>query len=343
MATQSHFLANPSQYLLSQLSQFGPVNTQANLANALQRSAAGGDGGAKSQNNPLQSSNEGNLELDELQVFSKKTANAPLKASSIMKASAFDAKAGASSITSLPTTNRNFGGDLSFKNEELKQEEQRQRHQALVVARRPDSVTDLLTASELQDEAQRKQIQGQQPSHRDDEINLRDIGGSQNEAVGRSTRSNNLDQQSLNASNNKKGATERGNRWLAGLDRSRSKNQDLERHPPTEDLDAQQKQALNMMQLENNSDEDCEEYFKSMEGLMTEKERLKQEQDKIRQNKFLKMVDRSNAIKSVRSLSRTIEDLISKEKEKISEHYQSKLEKSRASIMTQSRMMSSSV
>lgn len=52
-ATQSHFLANPSQYLLSQLSQFGPVNTQANLANALQRSAAGGDGGAKSQNNPL--------------------------------------------------------------------------------------------------------------------------------------------------------------------------------------------------------------------------------------------------------------------------------------------------
>ena len=28
--TQSHFLANPSQYLLSQLSQFGPVKTQGN-------------------------------------------------------------------------------------------------------------------------------------------------------------------------------------------------------------------------------------------------------------------------------------------------------------------------
>lgn len=54
------------------------------------------------------------------------------------------------------------------------------------------------------------------------------------------------------------------------------------------------------------------------------------------------MVDRSNAIKSVRSLSRTIEDLIAKEKEKISEHYQSKLEKSRASNLTQSRVLSGS-
>ena len=43
------------------------------------------------------------------------------------------------------------------------------------------------------------------------------------------------------------------------------------------------------------------------------------------------MVDRTNAIKSVRSLSRTIDDLISKEKEKISEHYQSKLSHSRVS------------
>ena len=66
---------------------------------------------------------------------------------------------------------------------------------------------------------------------------------------------------------------------------------------------------------------------------MSEKERLNQEQEKIRQNKFLKMVDRSNAIKSVRSLSRTIEDLIAKEKEKISEHYQSKLEKIKVKIL----------
>lgn len=66
---------------------------------------------------------------------------------------------------------------------------------------------------------------------------------------------------------------------------------------------------------------------------MTEKERLKQETDKIKNNKFLKMVDRNNAIKSVRSLSKTIDDLISKEKGKIEDHYNSKLlEKSKGDI-----------
>ena len=45
------------------------------------------------------------------------------------------------------------------------------------------------------------------------------------------------------------------------------------------------------------------------------------------------MVDRSDAIKSVRSLSKTIDDLISKEKDKINEHYQSKLSRSRLSGM----------
>ena len=74
-----------------------------------------------------------------------------------------------------------------------------------------------------------------------------------------------------------------------------------------------------------NDNEECSQYYQSMQGLMAEKERLNQEQQKIRENKFLKMVDRSNAIKSVRSLSRTIDDLLSKEKEKISEHYQSKI------------------
>jgi hypothetical protein len=49
------------------------------------------------------------------------------------------------------------------------------------------------------------------------------------------------------------------------------------------------------------------------------------------------MVDRTNAIKSVRSLSRTIDDLIEKEKLKISEHYASKLEKSRMSNLTSSK------
>lgn len=76
-----------------------------------------------------------------------------------------------------------------------------------------------------------------------------------------------------------------------------------------------------------------EDEFSSMQGLITEKERLNQEQQKIRENKFLKMVDRTNAIKSVRSLSRTIDDLINKEKEKISEHYQSKL-----SVLSRSRV-----
>jgi len=66
---------------------------------------------------------------------------------------------------------------------------------------------------------------------------------------------------------------------------------------------------------------------------MTEKERLNQEQEKIRKNKFLKMIDRKDAMKSIRSLSKTIDDLINKEKEKISDHYNSKLEKSRISLM----------
>ena len=70
-----------------------------------------------------------------------------------------------------------------------------------------------------------------------------------------------------------------------------------------------------------------------MQGLMTEKERLNQEQEKIRQNKFLKMIDRKDAMKSIRSLSKTIDDLIHKEKEKISDHYNSKLEKSRISLL----------
>jgi hypothetical protein len=72
---------------------------------------------------------------------------------------------------------------------------------------------------------------------------------------------------------------------------------------------------------------------------MTEKERLNQEQDKIKNNKFLKMVDRGNAIKSVRSLSRTIDNLINKEKNKIEDHYNSKiLEKSMISQMEDSKI-----
>lgn len=86
------------------------------------------------------------------------------------------------------------------------------------------------------------------------------------------------------------------------------------------------------------SSSECESNFKNLQGLMTEKERLNQEQEKIRNNKFLKMVDRTNAMKSVRSLSRTIDDLINKEKEKIEDHYNSKvLERSRISNLESSR------
>ena len=79
---------------------------------------------------------------------------------------------------------------------------------------------------------------------------------------------------------------------------------------------------------------------------MSEKERLNQETDKIRKNKFLKLVDRNNAVKSVRSLSKTIDDLISMEKEKIDGHYNSKLiEKARVSAvkMEQDALKESSV
>lgn len=87
------------------------------------------------------------------------------------------------------------------------------------------------------------------------------------------------------------------------------------------------------------SGSECESNFQNLQGLMTEKERLNQEQEKIRNNKFLKMVDRTNAMKSVRSLSRTIDDLINKEKEKIEDHYNSKvLERSRISNLESSRL-----
>lgn len=68
---------------------------------------------------------------------------------------------------------------------------------------------------------------------------------------------------------------------------------------------------------DSKEEENQAELFKSMEGLMDEKAKLELEHKKIRENKFLKLIDRNNAIKSVRSLSRTIDELISKEREKI--------------------------
>ena len=95
--------------------------------------------------------------------------------------------------------------------------------------------------------------------------------------------------------------------------------------------DKKAKQLKKSVGVQNLDKSECESYYASMQELMSEKERLNQETDKIRNNKFLKMVDRNNAIKSVRSLSKTIDDLISMEKEKIDGHYNSKLvEKARA-------------
>ena len=56
---------------------------------------------------------------------------------------------------------------------------------------------------------------------------------------------------------------------------------------------------------------------------MSEKERANQEIDKIEKNKSLTVTDKQKAINSVKSLTRTIDGLIDREKEKISEHYES--------------------
>lgn len=68
-----------------------------------------------------------------------------------------------------------------------------------------------------------------------------------------------------------------------------------------------------------------EENFQSLQGLMSEKERANQEIEKIKRNKSLTPTDKQRAIKSVKSLTRTIDDLIFREKDKISEHYESQM------------------
>jgi hypothetical protein len=56
---------------------------------------------------------------------------------------------------------------------------------------------------------------------------------------------------------------------------------------------------------------------------MSEKERANLEIEKINRNKSLTPLDRQKAIRSVESLTRTIDDLIFREKDKISDHYES--------------------
>ena len=50
--------------------------------------------------------------------------------------------------------------------------------------------------------------------------------------------------------------------------------------------------------------------FEQLQGLMGEKERANQEIEKIERNKSLTIADKQNAINSVKSLTRTIDDLI---------------------------------
>ncbi len=51
--------------------------------------------------------------------------------------------------------------------------------------------------------------------------------------------------------------------------------------------------------------------------------KIAEEEKKIIENKQLTFVDKCDAVKSVRSVSRTIEGLIGKEKEKLSEYVES--------------------
>ena len=61
--------------------------------------------------------------------------------------------------------------------------------------------------------------------------------------------------------------------------------------------------------------------MESIKGLIKEQFRAEEEEKKIKNNKNLTFVDKFDAVKSVRSLSKTIEGLIGKEKDKLSEFY----------------------
>jgi hypothetical protein len=62
-------------------------------------------------------------------------------------------------------------------------------------------------------------------------------------------------------------------------------------------------------------------YIESLKGLIEEKVKIDQEEKRIIESKTLTFVDKCDAVKSVRSVSRTIEGLIDKEKGRLSEYY----------------------
>ena len=68
-----------------------------------------------------------------------------------------------------------------------------------------------------------------------------------------------------------------------------------------------------------------EHEYDSLQGLMGEKARADQEIHRINRNKDLTVADRNKAIASVKSLTRTINGLIDREKDKISEHFESQM------------------
>ena len=58
---------------------------------------------------------------------------------------------------------------------------------------------------------------------------------------------------------------------------------------------------------------------------MSEKEKAKQEINRIERNKSITRADKTRAINQVKNLTRTIDGLIDREKDRISEHYESQL------------------
>lgn len=84
--------------------------------------------------------------------------------------------------------------------------------------------------------------------------------------------------------------------------------------PASEENDQQQRQT-------SESKDGGELYIESIRGLIREQCKVDEEVRRIKENKNLTFVDKCDAVKSVRSLSKTIEGLIGKEKEKLTEYY----------------------
>ena len=66
---------------------------------------------------------------------------------------------------------------------------------------------------------------------------------------------------------------------------------------------------------------ECDLYLESIHGLKNEQDKVTEQEKKIHQDENLYLRDKKDAMKGARSLSRTINDLISNQKEKMSEFY----------------------